>query len=181
MAPTAVDWPRGFVQLYTGDGKGKTTAALGLALRAAGHGLRSYIGQFMKGRPGGEHEAVAGLGGLITIETYGSGRFLSHDEPPDPEEVARARQGLARARAAMLSGEYRLVVLDEACVAIGYGLLSVGEVLAFIRGKPEGVELILTGRGAPPELIAAADLVSDIRSLKHYHAQGVEAREGIEE
>ncbi|MBM4031753.1 MAG: cob(I)yrinic acid a,c-diamide adenosyltransferase [Planctomycetes bacterium] len=174
-------WPRGFVQLYTGDGKGKTTAALGLALRAAGRGLRSYMGQFMKGRPGGEHEAVGRLAGLITIETYGSGRFLRPDEPPDPVEAALARDGLARARAAMLSGEYRLVVLDEACVAVAYGLLSVGEVLAFIREKPDGVELVLTGRGAPPELIAAADLVSDIHALKHYLAQGVEAREGIEE
>jgi len=174
-------WNRGYVQLYTGDGKGKTTAALGLALRAAGHGLRSYIGQFAKGRPSGEHEAVPSLGGLINIERYGSGRFLGGAPPPDPAEVARAREGLARARAAMLSGDYRIVVLDEVCVAIRFGLLSVAEVLALIRDKPGAVELILTGRGAPPELVAAADLVSEVRAVKHYLDQGIEARKGVEE
>jgi len=173
-------WPHGFVQVYTGDGKGKTTAALGMALRAAGHGFRTYIGQFMKGQPSGEHEAVKRLGGLITIETCGSGKFLSPEAPPEPAEVARARDGLARASAAMLSGEYRIVVLDEVCVAINFGLLSVAEVLAFIGKRPEQTELVLTGRGAPPELVGAADLVSDIRAVKHHFGQGVEARDGIE-
>jgi len=173
-------WARGYVQVYTGDGKGKTTAALGLALRAAGHGLRTYIGQFAKGQPSGEREAAKRLGGLIVIEAYGSGKFLGGARPPDPAEVARARDGLARARAAMLSGEYRIVVLDEVNVALGFGLLSVAEVLAVVRAKPEAVELVLTGRGAPPELIEAADLVSDIRAVKHFFDQGIEAREGIE-
>lgn len=174
-------WDRGYVQLYTGDGKGKTTAALGLALRAAGHGLRTYIGQFMKGRPSGEHEAAKHLGGLITIETYGSGEFLCPEMPPDPAEAARARDGLARARAAMLSGDYSIVVLDEVCVAIRFGLLSVADVLALIREKPRAVELILTGRQAPRELVEAADLVSDVRSLKHYHDAGLPPRNGIEQ
>ncbi|HRT93332.1 MAG TPA: cob(I)yrinic acid a,c-diamide adenosyltransferase [Planctomycetota bacterium] len=174
-------WNRGYVQLYTGDGKGKTTAALGLALRAAGHGLRSYIGQFVKGRPSGEHEAVRRLGGLITIELYGSGRFLSRAQPPDPAEAARAREGLARARAAMLSGDYRIVVLDEVCVAIRLGLLSVAEVLGVIREKPQAVELVLTGGDPPFELAEAADLVTDMLCGKHYFRKGVEAREGIEE
>lgn len=174
-------WSRGYVQVYTGTGKGKTTAALGLALRAAGHGLRTYIGQFMKGRPSGEHRAAKRLGAFITIEAYGGEEFLHPDAPPSPVEVARAREGLARGRAAMLSGDYRIVVLDEVCVAIRFGLLSAAEVLAVVRERPEGVELVLTGRGAPPELLAAADLVSDIRCVKHYLDQGVEAREGIEE
>jgi len=174
-------WNRGYVQVYTGEGKGKTTAALGLALRAAGHGLRTYVGQFMKGRPSGEHEAAKRLGGLITIETYGSGRFLDPAQPPDAGEAARAREGLGRARAAMLSGEYRIVVLDEVCVAIAFGLLTTAEVLAFVRERPEPVELILTGRQAPPELIEAADLVSDIHAVKHYFDRGAGAREGIEE
>ena len=177
----AVPWPRGYIQVYTGDGKGKTTAALGLALRAAGHGLRSYIGQFLKGQASGEREAAQGLGGLITIETYGSGRFLRWEAPPDPAEAARARDGLARARAAMLSGDYAVIVLDEVNVAIDFGLLSAAEVLAFVREKPEAIELILTGRGAPAEIVEAADLVSDIRAVKHYFDRGAASRDGIEQ
>ncbi|MBM4037233.1 MAG: cob(I)yrinic acid a,c-diamide adenosyltransferase [Planctomycetes bacterium] len=174
-------WGRGYVQVYTGDGKGKTTAALGLAVRAAGHGLRTYICQFMKRRPSGEHEAVKRLGNLIAIETCGSGKFLYPKWPPDPAEVARAGEGLARARAAMLSGEYHIIVLDEVCVAINFRLLSLEEVMAFIREKPEAVELVLTGRQASPTIVAVADLVSDIRAVKHYFRQDVEARQGIEE
>jgi len=171
---------RGRVQIYTGDGKGKTTAALGLALRAAGHGLRTYVGQFLKGLPSGERKAAERLGGLIVIEPYGSGRFLGPEQPPDPTEAARALEGLARARAAMLSGEYRIVVLDEVNVAIALGLLPLADVLALLREKPRGVELVLTGRDAPPELVEAADLVSDVRAIKHYFDSGVEARKGIE-
>lgn len=176
-----VPWPRGYIQVYTGDGKGKTTAALGLALRAAGHGLRSYVGQFLKGQASGEREAAQRLGGLISIETYGSGRFLGRQAPPDPAEAARARDGLGRARAAMLSGQYQIVVLDEVNVAVDFGLLSVADVLAFIREKPAGVELILTGRGAPAEIVEAADLVSDIRAVKHYFGRGAASRDGIEQ
>jgi len=175
------DWPRGYIQLYTGDGKGKTTMALGLALRAAGHGLRTYIGQFMKSLPSGERQATARLGDLITIETYGSGVWQRHPDQPDPAEVARARDGLARAREAMLSGRYRIIVLDEVNVAIFFHLLTVAEVLEFVRAKPEPVELVLTGRRAPPELIEAADLVSEVRPIKHYFDRGVPARPGIEE
>jgi cob(I)alamin adenosyltransferase len=180
MAPPDTNWSRGHIQLYTGDGKGKTTMALGLALRAAGHGLRTYIGQFMKALPSGERQAAARLGGLVTIETYGSGHWQTRPDQPDPAEVARARDGLARARQAMLSGRYRIVVLDEVNVAIFFHLLTVEEVLAFLRAKPEAVELVLTGRRAPQELIDAADLVSEVHSVKHYSDRGVEARDGIE-
>jgi len=174
------NWGLGYIQVYTGNGKGKTTMALGLALRAAGHGLRTYIGQFLKMARGGEHKAVARFGGLIAIEAFGSGRFLDPGAPLDPAEVTRARDGLVRCRAAMLSGHYHIIVLDEVNVAVDYGLLPVGDVLALLREKPKDVELVLTGGGAHSALIDAADLVSDVRAIKHYYDRGVAARDGIE-
>ena len=171
---------RGFVQVYTGTGKGKTTMALGLALRAAGHGLKTYIGQFLKTAASGEHKTAARFPGLLVIETYGSGSFLRPGQPPDPGEVERAREGLAKARAAMLSGDYDIVVLDEVNVALGFGLLAVEEVLDFIRARPAKVELVLTGAWAPAEIIEAADLASEVRAIKHYFDSGVKARRGIE-
>ena len=169
---------RGYVQVYTGDGKGKTTAALGLALRAAGHGMRIYMGQFMKGRPYGELDALQGHPS-ITIEQYGDTRCIRREEVT-PEHVAQAHQGLERAREAMRSGQYDVVVLDEINVAIWFGLLTADEALAFLDERPGHVEVILTGRRAPPELIARADLVTEMREVKHYYQQGVMARQGIE-
>jgi len=169
---------KGYVQLYTGDGKGKTTAALGLALRASGGGLRTYIGQFMKGQQYGELDAVRDHP-LITIEQYGDVRCI-HREDVTPEHIAQAHRGLERARGAMGSGEYDIVVLDEVNVAIWFGLLTVYEVLAFLDQRPEHVEVILTGRRAPSELIDRADLVTEMREIKHYYQQGVMARQGIE-
>jgi cob(I)alamin adenosyltransferase len=169
---------KGYVQLYTGDGKGKTTAALGLALRASGRGLRTYIGQFMKGQQYGELDAMRDHP-LITIEQYGDVRCIHRDEVT-PEHVAQAHRGLERARDAMGSGEYDIVVLDEVSVAIWFGLLTVHEVLAFLDQRPEHVEVILTGRRAPSELIDRADLVTEMREIKHYYQQGVMARKGIE-
>jgi cob(I)alamin adenosyltransferase len=174
MAPLAV----GYVQVYTGDGKGKTTAALGLALRAAGHGLRTYIGQFMKGQPYGELEALRGHP-AITLEQYGDVRCIRREEVT-PAHIAQAQRGLERARQAMLSGRYDIVVLDEVNVALWFGLLSLAEVLAFLDQRPPQVECILTGRRAPPELIERADLVTEMREVKHYYQQGVGARAGIE-
>lgn len=169
---------KGYVQVYTGDGKGKTTAALGLALRAAGHGMRTYIGQFMKGQRYGELDALRGHP-YITIEQYGDVRCIRREEVT-PEHIAQAHRGLQRAREAMLSGEYDIVVLDEVNVSIWFGLLTVEEVLAFIEEKPPEVELVLTGRRAPPELIDRADLVTEMREVKHYYRHGVMARDGIE-
>jgi len=169
---------RGCVQVYTGEGKGKTTAALGLALRASGHGLRTYIGQFMKGQISGETRALAGHP-LITLEQYGDVLCI-HREEVTPEHIAQAHRGLARVRAAMLSGEYDIVVLDEVNVTIWFGLLNVQEVLALLDERPAQVELILTGRRAPDELLARADLVTEMREVKHYYTQGIEARVGIE-
>jgi cob(I)alamin adenosyltransferase len=170
--------PRGYVQVYTGDGKGKTTAALGLALRASGHGMRTYIGQFMKGQHYGELEALRDHS-HITIEQYGDVHCIRREEVT-PDHVTQAHQGLERVQAAMLSGRYDVVVLDEVNVAIWFGLLTVQEVLAFLDQKPEQVEVILTGRRAPHELIERADLVTEMREVKHYYQQGVVARKGIE-
>ncbi len=170
--------PSGQVQLYTGDGKGKTTAALGLALRAAGHGMRTYIGQFMKGQSYGELEALRDHP-FITIEQYGDPRCIRREEVT-PEHIAQAQRGLERARAAMLSGQYDIVVLDEVNVSIWFGLLSTEEVLAFLDQRPAEVEVVLTGRRAPPELIERADLVTEMREVKHYYQRGLPARNGIE-
>ncbi len=169
---------KGYTQVYTGNGKGKTTAALGLALRASGHGMHTYVGQFMKGQPYGELDALRDHP-HITIEQYGDVRCIRREEVT-PEHVAQAQRGLELAREAMLSGQYDIVVLDEINVTIWFGLLTVEEVLAFLDKQPEHVEVILTGRRAHPELVERADLVTEMREVKHYYQQGVVAREGVE-
>ena len=169
---------KGYIQVYTGDGKGKTTAALGLALRAAGHGLRTYVGQFMKGQQYGELKALE-RHVEITIEQYGDVRCIRREEVT-PDHVASARRGLTRAREAMLSGSYDIIVLDEVNVAVWFGLLDESEVLSFMAMKPEHVELILTGRRAPRAFVERADLVTEMREVNHYYRQGVCARRGIE-
>ncbi len=171
---------RGYVQVYTGDGKGKTTAALGLALRAAGCGFRTYIGQFMKGQRYGELKSVKRLAPFVTIEQFGRRTFLHVTKNPDPEDVRRARRGLARCRAAMLSGSYDIVVLDEVNVAVFFKLISVADVLALLDERPDSVELVLTGRRAPAAVIRRADLVTEMREIKHYFRRNVPARRGVE-
>jgi cob(I)alamin adenosyltransferase len=168
----------GYVQLYTGDGKGKTTAALGLALRASGRGLHTYIGQFMKGQRYGEIEALRDHP-TITLEQYGNPRCIRREEVT-ADHVAQAQEGLKRAREAMLSGDYDLIVLDEVNVSIWFGVLETEDVLALLDEKPERVEVVLTGRRAPQALIDRADLVTEMREVKHYYQQGVTARIGIE-
>ncbi len=171
---------RGYIQVYTGTGKGKTTAALGLALRAAGRGLRTYIGQFLKGQEYGELRALAPLSPLITIEQFGRKGFIHVGRDPDREDYDRARLGLEKCRAAMLSGQYSLVVLDEVCVALHFRLLTEKDILGFLDQKPEAVELVLTGRFAPQAVLDRADLVTDMASLKHYYDRGIRARDGVE-
>jgi cob(I)alamin adenosyltransferase len=168
----------GRVQVYTGDGKGKTTAAIGLAVRAAGHGLRTYVGQFLKGLPYGELTALRDHP-LITIEQYGTRQCLRREDIAE-EDRERARDGLEHGRAALASGRYDLVVLDEINVAVWFGLVSNDEVVALIDGRPAAVELVLTGRYAPADVMARADLVTEMREVKHYFRDGVPAREGIE-
>lgn len=172
---------RGYIQVYTGDGKGKTTAALGLALRAVGRGLPVFVGQFLKARPSGERTAARRLAPLLRIETFGRPGFLLPGRKPAPEDVRRARLGLSRCREAMLSGKYRLIVLDEANTALALGLLCEGEILALLDEKPGDVEVVLTGRSAPPALLRRADLVTEMRCRKHYYDRGVRARRGIED
>jgi cob(I)alamin adenosyltransferase len=157
MAPTKNEaWPRGCLQVYTGDGKGKTTAAFGLALRAAGRGMRVFIGQFMKGSEYGELEGAAMLGGLVTVEQLGSAECIPLRETPAAEDVELARRGLERCRAALESGDYRIVVLDEACVAVHFKLITEDDLLALVDARPADVELIVTGRYAPQSLLDRA-------------------------
>jgi cob(I)alamin adenosyltransferase len=168
----------GFVHIYTGDGKGKTTAAIGLAVRAAGHGMHTYIGQFMKGQPYGELAALE-RNPHITIEQYGSTRCFRRDEVTQ-QDRDRARKGLEDAKQAMLSGSYRIVVLDEINVAIWFGLITEQDVLDLLSHRPSGVEVVLTGRKATERLIHEADLVTEFKQIKHYYEEGVAARDGIE-
>ncbi|MDZ7330403.1 MAG: cob(I)yrinic acid a,c-diamide adenosyltransferase [candidate division KSB1 bacterium] len=171
-------WPRGYIQIYTGNGKGKTTAALGLAVRAAGHGLRTYIAQFMKGQFYGELESLHGIA-EITIEQFGKNTFV-HIDRPEQEDIKMAQAGLAKAYEAMMSGRFQIIILDEILVAIHFRLLTLKQVMEFVNNKPTSVELILTGRYAPAALIEKADLVTEMAEVKHYYRQQVIARDGIE-
>lgn len=169
----------GCVQVFTGEGKGKTTAALGTVLRALGHGLRVYIAVFMKGDyPYGEWETLSKLPD-VTVATFG---FREFTDPANikPEEIEEAKRALAAAREAILSGDYDLVVLDEINVATAWKLIELDEVIRLIGDKPQHVELILTGRYADRELIKRADLVTECLKIKHPYDEGITSREGIE-
>ncbi|NQT67956.1 MAG: cob(I)yrinic acid a,c-diamide adenosyltransferase [Desulfobacteraceae bacterium] len=169
---------KGFIQIYTGDGKGKTTAALGLAIRAAGHGMKTYIGQFMKGQHYGEMTALFD-DPCITIEQYGDIKCIRREQVTQ-KHIDQAHIGLKSARKAMLSKQYDIVILDEINIAIWFNLITTEEVLAFLNDRHENVEVILTGRKAPNELIEYADLVTEMNEVKHYFNRGVKARNGIE-
>lgn len=170
----------GYVQVYTGNGKGKTTAALGLAFRAAGHGQRTFFGQFLKGQPTGEIEAAKRLAPLIRIEQFGREGFITVKDGPGDEDISRAKAGLAKAREAMLSGEFGIIVLDEVNTAVHFTILPERDLLDFLDSRPSGVEVVLTGRYAPASVIERADLVTEMKEIKHYSDRGVKAREGIE-
>lgn len=167
----------GLVHLYTGSGKGKTTASLGLAVRAAGQGIRVCVLQFMKGRKAcGEHKFIERWPAFEIVQPGSTSYFLqSHDQ-----RLAVAREALARASALLASGDYGLLILDEALTAVRAGLIPQAELLRLIDAKPDGVELVLTGRGATPELVEAADLVTEMVAVKHPLASGIKARKGIE-
>ena len=169
---------KGYVQVYTGDGKGKTTAALGLALRAVGAGKKVFIAQFVKGQEYSELDAVKRLAPLLTLKQYGRKNFI-HGKPA-PEDLHAAQEGLNEVRKLIRSGKYDLFILDEINIATHLELIPTSEVLTLIRQKPEHVELVLTGRYADQKLIDAADLVTDMRPVKHYFEKGVTARKGIE-
>jgi len=171
---------KGYVQVYTGNSKGKTTAALGLAFRAMGQGLKTYIGQFMKGQHYGELEAAKMVHPYITIEQYGRNGFIHIQNPPQKDDVQMAQEGLAKAKEAMFSGKYNVIIFDEIITAHYFHLVSLEEMLEIIAYKPEGMEAVFTGRYASPELIVAADLVTEMVEVKHYYQRGVVARDGIE-
>lgn len=171
---------KGYIQVYTGNGKGKTTASLGLTVRAAGHGLRSVIIQFMKGWIDyGELRGVEMLSPFVELHQAGRDTFVNRKNP-DPEDIRLAREGWELAKTTILERKADIVVLDEINCAVDFGLLPVSEVLDLLRRKPDGLEIVLTGRGAPEEIIAVADLVTEMKEIKHYYDKGLDARIGVE-
>jgi cob(I)alamin adenosyltransferase len=170
---------KGLVQVYTGNGKGKSSAAFGLALRAIGRGLRVYIIQFIKGGfDYGELYVVEKLPNL-TLKAFGRGKFVT-EKPPGKVDLELAEEALALAEKVVKSGEYDIVVLDEINVALNLNLIKIGKVAELIKNKPKHVELVLTGRYAPDEIVEAADLVTEMREVKHPYNKGFQARKGIE-
>jgi len=169
---------KGYIHLYTGNGKGKTTAAFGLALRSAGAGKKVFFAQFVKGQIYSEIDAVKEFLPHITVKQYGLECFIINS--PKKEDILAARKGLDEVADLMRSGEYDLIVLDEACIALMYGLFDNEELIDILLSKKEETEVIITGRYAPPDLIDIADLVTEMKEIKHYYKKGVEARKGIE-
>ncbi|MDU2066166.1 MAG: cob(I)yrinic acid a,c-diamide adenosyltransferase [Sporomusaceae bacterium] len=191
---------KGYVQIYTGDGKGKTTAAIGLAIRALGAGKRVLFLQFMKSKSYSEHLVLKNLAPNLTVETIGKPFFIAKEGSLSPEELAQwsdevvvfpqgkppeeykalAEQGVKRAEAAVSSGEFDMVILDEIVVANYFELVNDQQLQSILAKRLESVEVILTGRKASKALMKQADLVTEMKEVKHYYQQGVEARKGIE-
>ncbi|RLC05236.1 MAG: cob(I)yrinic acid a,c-diamide adenosyltransferase [Deltaproteobacteria bacterium] len=168
---------KGYVQIYTGNGKGKTTASLGLALRAAGAGLKVYIIQFLKK---GDYSEIKALSRFenITIEQYGLGKFVKGK--PSDEDIAAGAQGYLKLWEILKQNKHDVVIAEEANVAVTCNLISENELLSLIDAKPDNVELVITGRGATDRVIEKADLVTEMKEIKHYYRKGVTARVGIE-
>lgn len=171
---------KGLVQVYTGNGKGKTTAAIGQAVRAAGADMKSYIIQFMKEYPYSELNSIKYLSEWIKIEQKGGDDFVYKKELPREDEKLKALTALNKAEEYMLSGDFDIIVLDEVLVAIYFKLFITEDIISFIRKKPDRVELILTGRYCPEEIIELADLVTEMKEIKHYYTKGITSRKGIE-
>lgn len=167
------------IQVYTGDGKGKTTAALGQALRATGHGMKVFMVQFMKGRTYGELNACSEHLPDMVIRMSGRDEFVKKGAP-DEIDLRMAREGWEQAREVIVGGQYQMVILDEINIAIDYGLLPLQEVLDLLRQHSRDLEIICTGRYAPPELLELADLVSEVKEIKHPYSKGEPMRRGIE-
>jgi cob(I)alamin adenosyltransferase len=170
---------KGYIQVYTGTGKGKTTAALGLALRAAGAGLIVFIAQFIKKKRCSEHKALERFNDLITYRHYGTG--LLRGAAPTGEAIDAAQNGFEEVHRIVTSGRYDLVILDEINTAAHYNLVSVEGILSLLDVKPSGMEMVLTGRYADDRIIEKADLVTEMKEIKHYYKKGVKARKGIED
>jgi cob(I)alamin adenosyltransferase len=191
---------KGYVQVYTGAGKGKTTAAIGLAVRALGAGKRVMMIQFMKSPSYSEHKVLSDISSNFRLEAIGKPFFIADESSIPPEELAKikdqvvifppgkppvefielAKSGVRMAKEAVAGGEYDVVILDELNVALHFGLIEWAEAEAILDARAENTELIITGRNAPAALIARADLVTEMREIKHYYTQGVMARQGIE-
>lgn len=169
---------KGYVQVYTGNGKGKTTAALGLTLRAVGAGYKVFIGQFVKGMTYAELDSLAMLSDQVTVKQYGRDVFIRNN--PKPEDIEKAKAGLAEIKEAVTSGDYQVVIMDEGNIATSLKLLTVEDLFDIIDSKHEETELVITGRNADPKLIERADLVTEMTEIKHYYKAGVKARVGIE-
>lgn len=169
---------KGYIQVYTGDGKGKTTAAIGLAIRALGAGKKVFFAQFVKGMEYGEHKILNTLSPGLVLKQYGLDCFI--EKEPTLKDIAAARNGLSEVADIIRSGKYDLVVLDEANIALYYKLFTVDELLHIIMDRPEGVEIVVTGRKAPDKLLQVADLVTEMKEIKHYYQNGIQARKGIE-
>ena len=170
---------QGYLQIYTGNGKGKTTAAMGLALRAAGAGLQVYIGQFVKDMKYSEVRLMEQVLPQITIELLSKGCFI--DRPPEEGDRQAAQEGLDHVAQLMKSGQYDVMILDEISIAIVCGLIPEENVLALIERRPQEMELVLTGRYMPSSLMEKADLITEMQEVRHYYTeQGVLARDGIE-
>lgn len=169
---------KGYIQVYTGNGKGKTTAAFGLALRAIGSGKKVFIGQFIKRKDYGEVISTKQFLKDITVRQYGKDCFIFNE--PTIEDINAAYIGLREVKSIINSSEYDLVILDEVNIALYYNLISLNEILDLIEKKPKHVELLLTGRYAPEKLIEAADLVTEMKEIKHYYSNGIKARKGID-
>ncbi len=165
------------IQVYTGNGKGKTTAALGLALRAAGANLKVYIGQFVKGKKYGELKALKKIKN-IKVEQWGSACFIR--KAPDKKDIKLAKNGLEKIRKIISQGIYHIVILDEINIALKLKLLTLKDVIGLIKETPQKTEVVLTGRYAHPKILKLADLVSEIKEVKHYFKKGIKARRGIE-
>ncbi len=165
------------IQVYYGNGKGKTTAALGLALRAAGAGLKVYIGQFAKGRHFSELTALKKFRN-ITVEQFGAASFIA--KKPSAKDRELAKKGLARIKMILSKKNYGVVVLDELTIALLFKLITLKDILGLIEGTPATTELVITGRFMRPEIIKKADLASEIKEIKHYFTKGLDGRRGIE-
>ncbi|MCP4151358.1 MAG: cob(I)yrinic acid a,c-diamide adenosyltransferase [bacterium] len=172
---------KGYIQVYTGNGKGKTTAALGLALRAAGREKKVYIAQFLKQSMYGEHIAIKQyLAEFVTIQQFGLPEFHYTKNDVTAEERNAAMEGIAAVKKAIAACDYDIVILDEANMAAHFKIIDIKYFLEIIDNKPENLELILTGRSAPDEFIQRADLVTEMKEIKHYYTKKVQARIGIE-
>ena len=170
---------KGLVIVITGDGKGKTTSAFGQALRAVGQGYNVLIVQFMKGRKYGEFKAAKEYLPNLTVKLVGLDSFVMRDNPA-PIDVEMAQKGFAFVKKAIKSGKYNMVIMDELNVAMDFKLVDTKEVIEMIENRPPGVDLIMTGRNAPAEIINIADTVSEVKEIKHHYAAGIKDRAGIE-